>query len=180
MNIWVVSRCLLLKTRLSHGGFWPWNYFGHETTCCHSVTKSCPSLWDPMDCSMTGFPVLHYLPRLFQTHVHWVGDTIQPSHPSVTPFSYCPQSFLASGSFPISQLFISGGQSIGASASVLPMNIQGWFSWGLTGFIFLLYKGFSRVFFSGTIWKHQFFGTLILYGPTLISIHDYWKNHSLD
>ena len=71
---------------------------------------------------------------------------LQPSHPLVNPFCSYPQPFPASGSFPMSQLFISGGQSIGASASVLPMNIQGWFPLGLTDFISLLSKGLSRVF----------------------------------
>ena len=76
---------------------------------------------------------------------------------SITPS--CPQSFPASGSFPISQLFASGVRSIGVSAptSVLPINIQGWFSLGLTGLISLLSKGLTRVFSSTTIWKHQFF-----------------------
>ena len=76
----------------------------------------------------------------------------------VVPFFSCPQSFLASGSFPVSRLFESGGQSIGASAaaSVSPMNIQGWILLGLTGLIFLLSKGLSRVFSSTTIRKHQF------------------------
>ena len=86
----------------------------------------------------------------------WCHLTISSS---VAHFSSCPQSFPASGFFPMSQLFASGGQSIGASAlaSVLPMNIQGWFPLGLTGLIPLLSKGLSRVFFSTTIWKHQFF-----------------------
>ena len=76
------------------------------------------------------------------------------------PFSFCLQSFPASGSFPVSQLFTSGGQGIGASpsASVLPMNIQGWFPLGLTGLISLLSKGLSRAFSSTTVQKHQFFG----------------------
>ena len=76
------------------------------------------------------------------------------------PFSSCPQSFPASGSFPVSWFFASGGQNIGASASasVLPMNIQGWFPLGLTDLISLLSKGLSRVFSSTKIWKHQFFG----------------------
>ena len=78
---------------------------------------------------------------------------------SVTPFSY-PQSFPASGCFPMSWLFASGGQSIGASVSVsvLPMNIQDWFPLGLTGLISLQFKGLSRVFFSITMWRHQIFG----------------------
>ena len=78
---------------------------------------------------------------------------------SAATVSSCPQSFPASGSFPMSWFFESGDQSIGASASVLPMNIQGWFPLGLTGFISLQSKGLSRVFSSTTIKKHQFFGT---------------------
>ena len=79
---------------------------------------------------------------------------------SADPFSFCPQSFPASGSFPVSQLFASGGQSIGALAlaSVLSMNIQGWFPLGLTGLISLLSKEFSRAFSSTTIQKPQLFG----------------------
>ena len=86
----------------------------------------------------------------------WCHPTISSSVPS---FSYCPQSFPASGSFPVSWLFTSAGQSIGASASasVLPMNIQGWFPLGLTGLISLQSKGLSRVFSNTTVQKHQFF-----------------------
>ena len=94
-----------------------------------------------MDCSKPGFPVLHHLLELAQTHVHWVTDAIQLSHPLSFPFSYCPQSCPAPRSFPMSQLFASGGQSIRASGSVLPRNNQGWFPLGLTGLIALLSKG---------------------------------------
>ena len=78
---------------------------------------------------------------------------------SVIPFSSCLQSFPASGSFPVSQFFISGGQRIevSASASVCPMNIQNWFPLGLTGLISLQFKGFSRVFSNTTVEKCQFF-----------------------
>ena len=77
------------------------------------------------------------------------------------PFSFCLQSFPASGSFPVNWLFASGGQSSGAltSASVFPMNIQGWFHFGVAGLISLLSKELSRVFSSTTVRKHQFFGT---------------------
>ena len=94
---------------------------------------------------------------------------------SVVPFSFCLQSFPASGSFPMSQSFSSGGQSIGASASasVLPMNIQCWSSLALTGLISLLSKGFSRVFSNTTVQKHKFFGACLLYGPSLTPIHEY-------
>ena len=82
---------------------------------------SCLTLCDPMDCSTPVFPVLHHLPELAQTHVHWVSDAISSS---VVPFSSCLQSFPASGTFPMSQSFTSGGQNIGVSAStsVLPMH----------------------------------------------------------
>ena len=88
----------------------------------------------------------------------WCPLTISSS---VNPFFSCLQSFPASGSFPVSQLIASGGQSIraSASASVLPMNVQGWFPLGLTGSISLLLKGLSRVFSSTTVWKHKFFDT---------------------
>ena len=88
----------------------------------------------------------------------WYHPTISSS---VIPFSSCPQSLPASGSFQISQLFTSDGQSIGVSAStsVLPMNSQDWFPLGLIGLIFLQSKGLSRVFSNTTVQKHQFFGT---------------------
>ena len=91
-----------------------------------SVAQLCPTLCDPMNHSTPALPVHHQILEFTQTHVHRVGDAIQPISSSVVPFSSCPQSFPALGSFPMSQLFASGGQSIGvsASASVLPMNIQ--------------------------------------------------------
>ena len=112
-----------------------------------------------MGCSLPGLPVHHQLPEFTQIHVHWVDYAIQPS-PSVVPFSSCLQSFPASGSFPMSQLFASGGQSIGVSAlaSVLPKNTQDWSPLGWTGWISLQSKGLSRVFSSTMVQKHQFFG----------------------
>ena len=109
----------------------------------------------------------------------WCHPTISSS---VVPFSSCPQSFPASGPFPMSQFFASGGQSIGvsASASVLPMNIQDQFASGLTGWISLQSKGLSRVFSNTTVQKHNSSALSFLYGPTLISIHDYWKNQNFD
>ena len=95
----------------------------------------------------------------------WCHPTISSS---VIPFSSHLQPFPASESFPMSQFFPSGGQSIGvsASASFLPMNIQGWFPLGLTGWISLQSKGLSRVFSNSTIQKHQFLVFSLLYGPT--------------
>ena len=101
---------------------------------------------------------------------------------SVIPFSSCPQSLPASESFPMSQHFAWGGQSTGVSAlaSVLPMNTQDWSPLGWTGWISLQSKEFSRVFFNTTVQKHQFLALSFLHSPTLTSIHDHWKHHSLD
>ena len=96
--------------------------------CCCSVAQLCPTLCDPMDCSTPGFPILHYLSPRVCSNLHplswWYHSTISSS---VTPFSSCPQSFPASGSFPTSWLFASGGQSIGVSASTtngFPLNLE--------------------------------------------------------
>ena len=105
----------------------------------------------------------------------WCHPTISSS---VVCFSSGLQSFPVSGSFPMSRLFTSGSQSIRVSASVLPVNIQGWFPLGLTDLISLLPEWLSRVFSSTTIQKHQFFSAQPSYGPTLTSVHNYWKNHS--
>ena len=101
---------------------------------------------------------------------------------SVIPFSSRLQSFPASGFFPISQFFTSNGQSIGvsASASVLLMNIQDWFPLGWTGWISLQSKGLSRVFSTPQFKSINSSVLSFLYSPTLTSIHDHWKNHSLD
>ena len=109
------------------------------------------------DCNTSGFPVLHYLPEFAQIHVHWVDDAIYLI--LCHPFFFCLQSFLASGSFPMSHLFAAVGQSTGTSASALalPMNIHGWFLIGLTGWISLQSKELSRVFSNTTVQKHQFF-----------------------
>ena len=131
----------------------------------HHARPPCPPL-SPRVCS-------HSCPLS-----NWCYLTISSS---VAPFSFCLQSSPASGSFPVSWLSASDGQSIGASglASVLPMNIQGWFPLGLTGLISLLSKGLKSLL------QHHFkrISSLVfslLYGPTLTSIHDYWKNHSFD
>ena len=124
--------------------------------CGCSVAKSYPILFNSVNCSLPDSFVLLYLSEFAQTHIYWVSDAILPS--SVALFSSFPHSFPASGSFPMSQLFASGGQSIGASTSVLPMNNYGWFILGLTSLISLLSKELSGVFSSTTIPKHQFFG----------------------
>ena len=141
--------------------------------CCCSVIKSCLTLCYPMDSSLLGSSVLHSSPLS-----QWCYQTISSS---VTPFSSCLHSFPASESFPMGWLFTSGGQCEGdASASVLPMNIQGWFPLGLTGLLSLQSKGLSRVFSNTTVWKHQFFGTQPSLWSNSHTLHDYWKNHSFD
>ena len=128
----------------------------HAHTSVHfsPVTQSCLTLCDPMDCSTPGFPIHHQLLELAQTHVHWVSDAIQPSHPLS---SSSPPAFNLSQHQ--GQIFVSGGQSIGVSVlvSVLSMNIQDWFPLGLTGLISMPSKGLSRVFSNTTVQKHQFF-----------------------
>ena len=147
--------------------------------CSCSVIKSCWTLCDPMDCSMPDYPVLHHLPELTQTHVHWVDDAIKQSSPLPPP---SPPALI----FPIISIFsnelalpIRWPKNWSLSI-VLPKNIQHCFPLGLTGLISLLFKGFSRVFSSTTIQKHQFLCANLLYDPSLTSIHDYGKKHSFD
>ena len=150
-----------------------------------SVQFSCSVMSDslrPHGPQHTRPPCSSPTPRVYSNSCplsRWCHPTISPS---VIPFSSCLQSFPASGSFPMSQFFTSGGQSIevSASASVLPMNTQDWSPLGMDGWISLQSKGLSRVFSNTTVQKHKLFGTQLFYSPTLTSIHDYWKNHSLD
>ena len=149
----------------------------HTNSCWwHSVPKSCLTLCIPTP----GFPVLRYIAEFAQTHVHWVGDTIQPSHLLWHPSP--PQSSRASGSFPVSQLFVSGGQSTGASASAsaLPINIWGWFPLGLPNWSPCCPKDSQE---SSPALQFESINSLVLsllYCPTLTSIQDYWKNSNFD
>ena len=144
--------------------------FSYVTFCvyvvCCSVARLCVTLSDSTDCSMPRLPVLYHLPELAQSHVHWVSDAIQPSHPLSSPL-FLPSIFPSIRVFSKSWLFASGGQSIGASASasVLPKSTQGWFPLRLTVLISLLPKGLSRVFSSTAVWTHQFLSVL----PSLLS-----------
>ena len=125
-----------------------------------SVTQLCPILFDPMNCSMPGLPVHHQLPEITQTHVHRVGDAIQPSHPLSSPSPPAPNPSQQQSLF---QWVNSSwdGQSTGVSAlaSFLPKNTKGWSPSEWTGWISLQSKGLSRVFSNITVQKHQFFGT---------------------
>ena len=139
---WILQAGILERVAISffRGSFLPRNqtqvilyclsHQGSPSKCCCSITNSCLTLCDPMDCSMPGFPVLHYLLELAQTQVHWGGNVIQPSHlplpPSSPTFNLSQHQNLFQW---VGSLHQVSGQSIGAptSASVLPMNIQGWF-----------------------------------------------------
>ena len=145
-----------------------------------SVTQSCLPLCDPMYFSMPGFPVHHQLLEPTQTHVHHIGDAIQPSYPLWSPsppafnLSQCQGLFKwVSSSHQVAKVF-----GVSASTSVLPVNTQDWSPVGWTGWISLQSKGLSRVFSNTTVQKHQFFSTQLSLYPTLTSIHDYRKNQS--
>ena len=123
--------------------------------CLRLVSQSCPTLCDPMNCSMPGFPVHHQLPELTQTHVHRVGDTIQQSNPLSSPSPPAFNLFQHQGLF---QWVSSSHQVAKVLEFHLPMNIQDWFPLGWTGWISLQSRGLSRVFSNTTVQKHQFFG----------------------
>ena len=130
-------------------------FFSISPTSASSVAQSCPTLCDPIDCSHARLPCPSPTHRACSNSCpssQWCHPTISSS---VILVSSCLQSFPASGSFPMSQLFASRGQSIGVSASVLPMNTQDGSSLGWTGWISLQSKGLSRVFSNTTVQKHQ-------------------------
>ena len=122
-----------------------------------SVAQLCPTLCYPMDCSTPGFPVHHQFPESTQTHVPWVSDAIQLSHPLSSPspptFNLSQYQGLFKG---VSSSHRVAKVGASASASVLLMNIQDWFPLGWTAWISFQSKGLSRIFSSTTIWKHQF------------------------
>ena len=156
------------------------NYVSWDDCCC-SVIESCLILCDPMDSSTSGFPVLHYLPELAQTHVYWVSDVIQPSHLLLSP---SPPAFNPSQHWIFSSesaLHIRWPKYWSFSFSISPSNEHpGLISLGWTGWISLQSKGISRVLSSTAVQKHQFFSTQLSYAPTLTSIYDYRKSHSFD
>ena len=123
-----------------------------------SVSQLCPTLCDPMNHSMPGFPVHHQLPESTQTHVHWVGDAIQPSHPLVSPSPPALNLSHHQGLFKWVSSSHQVAKTLGASASTsdLPMNTWDWFPLGWTGCISLQSKGLSGIFSNITVQKHQF------------------------
>jgi len=142
------------KNFLKVGGIQQWDALSGRFT---SVAQSCQTLYDPMICSTSGLPVHHQLPESTQTHVHRVGDAIQPSHPLSSPSPPVLNLSQHQGLFQ----WISSSHEV---AKVLefqlhhPMNTQDWSPLGWTGWISLQSKGLSRVS-DTTVQKHQFFGT---------------------
>ena len=147
-----------------------------------SVTQSCPTLCDPMNLSTPGLPVHHHLPEFTQTHVHRVGDAIQPSHPLSSPSTSSPSRSQHQSLFQWVNSFAWGGQSTGVSAlaSFLPKNSQNWSPLGWTGGSPCSPRD-SQESSPTPQFKSINSSTLsFLHSPTLTSIHDHWKNHSLD
>ena len=130
-----------------------------------SVAQACPTLCDSMDYSIPGLPVHHQLPEFPQTHVHWVGDAIQPSHPlsATSPPIFNPSQRLGLFKWVISLHQVAKIFGVSASASILPVNIQDWFPLRWTGWISLQSKVDSRIFSNTTVQKHHFFSTQFLY-----------------
>ena len=123
--------------------------------CCYSIAHSSPTLCDPMDCNMPGFPVHHQLLEPTQTHVHHISDVIQLSHPLWSP---SPPAFNLSQNQGLFQ-WVSSSHLVGKVLEFsLTIIIKDWFPLGLTGWISLQSKGLLRVFSSTTVQKHQFFG----------------------
>ena len=136
-----------------------------------------PTLCDPMDYSMPGFPVLHRLPELAQIHVHWVGVVIQPSHPLSSPspaFSLSQHQ----GLFPWVSSSHQVAKETSVLASVLPVDYLGLISFRIDWFDLLAVVGTLKSLLQHHSLKASILCSQLLYGPTLTSIHDYWKNHS--
>ena len=159
----------VIKLRVRHSALVSWSYHRDQSRCSvkdvindgnnQSVQLlTCVTLFAaPQTAAHQAFLSICPAPRACSNSCPlswWCHPTISFF---VVPFSSCLQSFPASGSFLMSWLLVSGGQTTGASASVVPMNIRGWFPLGLTGLIFLQSKGLSRVFSNTTLQKHQFF-----------------------
>ena len=146
-----------------------------------SVAQSCPTLCNPMNCSMPGLPVHHQLPEFTQTHVHQVSDAIQPSHPLLSPFLPAPNPSsirVFSNESTLPMRWPSTGVS--ALASFLQKNTQGWFPSEWTGWISCSPRDSQESSPTPQFKSINSLALSFLYSPTLTSIHDHWKNHSLD
>ena len=140
--------------------------------CCCLVTKFCPALCDPMDCNMPGLPILHYLPEFAQTHVHWISDAIQPSHPLSSP---------SPPAFNLSQSLFQWVSSLHQVVKVLELQLQTSIDPVNTLLWSPCYQRDSQESSPAPWFKSISFSALrFLYGPTLTSICDHWKNHSFE
>ena len=155
---------------------------GPVPCCCSSVAHSCLTLCGPMDYSMPDLPVPRHFPEFRLSSCALCRWWHAPFLSSDALCSFCPQSFSASGTFPMSRLSASDEQNTGASAStsVLPTSIQGWFPLILTGLISLLSKEPSGVFSGTTVQRYQFFCSLPSLQSAITTVPDHWENHSLD
>ena len=157
------------------------NIYSHIILCNNiqfsSDVQSCLTLCDPMGCSMPCFPVLYQLPKLAQTHVHQVSDVIQPPHPLLN-FILLP-SILPS----IRVFSNTHCRVLELHFSIIPSNeysVLPVISFKIDLFVLLAVQGTLKNLINTIVWKHQFFGTELLYIPTFTSIHVYWKSHSFD
>ena len=156
----------------------PWTV---EVVCYCSVTKSSlGTLCDPMDCSMPGFPVLHYLPEFAQTHVHWVGDAIQQSHPLSPPSPPALNLSQHQGLSNESVLHIRWPKYWCFSFSISAFNEYSRLISFRIDWFDLTVQGTLKSLLHTTAKKHSFLAFSLLYGPTSTSTHDYWKNNSFD
>ena len=147
------------------------------------ITQSCPTLCDPMNCSTPGLPVHHQLPEFTQTYVHRVGEAIQPSHPLSSPSPSAPNPSQHQSLFHgnESTLHMRWPKYWSFSFSIIPTKeIPGLISVRIDWLASLQSKGLSRVFSTPQFKSIKSSALSLLYDPTLIFIHDYWKNHSFD
>ena len=149
-----------------------------EKMYCCSVAKSCLTLWDPMDCSTPGFPILHYLPEYAQTHFRWVSEAIQPSHPLWTPSPYA----LNHGLFPTSWLFTFRWPKYWSfTFSLSPSNeYSGLISLRIDWFHLFAVQGTLKSSLAPQFESINSLVLSLLYGTVPTSVHDYWKTHSFD
>ena len=175
------SNCLNLAFGTSFSVFWPGKLHALYSPVQFSHSVMSDSLRPP-GLQYARVPCSSPTPRAYSNSCPWSWWCHPTISSSVIPFSSCPQSLPASGSFQMSQFLASGGQSIevSASASVLPMNIQDWSPLGWTGWISLQSKGLSGVFSNTTVQSTNSSVPSFLYSPTVTSIHDYQRNHKFD
>ena len=183
--------CIMIdtETEIAYLSMWPmyndhiiimlytWHICIPPVKFSHSIIST---LWDLTDYNTSGSCVLHHLLSLL--NLMPIKSMMPSNHLILCHLLLLPSIFPSIRVFPMSQFFASGGQSIGASASVsvFSMNILGWYPLVLTSLFSLQSKGLSRVFSNSTVQKQQFLGLQFPYGPALTSIHNYWKNYISD